>query len=107
MKSDINRNLIRELIPNNNEESSKEVWRLLREENLSARLLTPDQAMILVFPSGTNVALHDLEKRSDLNGKIGVVKNHDLRRNRLGVTVGDTTVSICHSKCTPTQKNEY
>jgi hypothetical protein len=104
VKGDINRTLIRELIPNNNEESSREVWRLLNEENLSARLLSASESLILVFPSGTNVVLHDLKKRPDLNGKTGVVKSQDLRRTRLGVTIEGETVSVCHSKCSPLQK---
>ncbi|OUU49591.1 MAG: hypothetical protein CBC12_07145 [Candidatus Puniceispirillum sp. TMED52] len=107
VKSNINRSLIKELIPDNSIESSKEVWKLLKEENLSARLLSEPEALILVFPSETTVVIDGLEKQPGLNGKTALVRNHDLKRRRLGVTIDNVTVSVCHSKCTPLQKKGF
>lgn len=89
---DMNRRLIKELIPNNTPETSREVWQMLEQEKLSARLLFPEEALLLVFPKGIRVSLKD---------RPGVVCGHNLQHMRLCVQFLDNVedkVWVSHSE---------
>ena len=104
MQSDANRLLIKELLPENTVHASRQAWTLLHEEGLSARLLSPEETLLLVFPSGTMIQWWNEDDDEETPLYTGRVVSHRLRTLELvvqGETNDDEVVVLSHSTCIP------